>query len=76
MAVVGKLGDFVVADRDVWVRLQGGRDGFCEGLAINSQCATGGDAVFFSDAHDQAVGLAHLPMQQTDGVLLIIVRTE
>ena len=51
-------------------------DGVRECLAIHRQGAAGGKTMTIGHLHDQSAGLAHLPVQQTDRVLLMIVGTK
>ena len=47
-----------------------------EGLAVDGERAAGGQAVAVGGGDDQAAGRAHLPVQQADGVLLVVVGAE
>lgn len=47
-----------------------------ERIAINGKRATGRKTVLLGHLHDQPTSRAHFPMQQANGVPLMIVRTE
>ena len=76
MAVGRQLFYLTVLNGNVWVCIY--RVSHCLGkvIAIHSQCATGRKAMFVCSLHNQTIGLAHFPMEQTNRVLLIIVRAE
>ena len=47
-----------------------------EGLAVDGERAAGGDGVAVGGGDDEAAGRPHLPVQQADGVLLVVVGAE
>ena len=52
------------------------RDAFGIGFAIHRQSTACGYAMLISRSHNEAARGPHLPMHQTHGVLLVIIRTE
>ena len=71
-----EAGDLGAVDGDEGVGLEAGGDLGGEGLAVDGERAAGGDGVAVGGGDDEAAGGAHLPVQQADGVLLVVVGAE
>src|SRR5690606_30482141 len=52
------------------------RDGLREPVPVHRQSAPSGNLVLVAAGHDDRVHLPHFPMDQTDGVVLAVVRAE
>ena len=72
----GEAGDLGAVDGDEGVGLEAGGDFRREGDAVDGERAAGGDGVAVGAGDDEAPGGAHLPVQEADGVLLVIVGAE
>ncbi len=71
-----QAGDLAAVDGDERVGFEAGGDLGGEGHAVDGERAAGGDGVAVGGGDDEAAGLAHLPVQQADGVLLVVVGAE
>ena len=68
--------DLAAVDGDERVGFEAGGDLGGEGHAVDGERAAGGDGVAVGARNDEAAGLAHLPVQQADRVLLVVVGAE
>jgi hypothetical protein len=71
-----QAGDLGALDGDAGVRVDAGGDLGRERLAVDGERAAGGQGVAVGGGHDEAAGRAHLPVQEADGVLLMVVGAE
>ena len=74
--MVGQGIDALANDSDGGVLVDGAGDFGGEGFAVDGERRSGRDAVLVGGAHDQRAEIAHFLVEQTDGIVLGIVRAE